>query len=157
MDERTKPTNGTASAAATTPLKRIPNFMKRPRRESVFSSGIGGLLVLSGVRSGICMGSGLCALGGEPGDDVGDFLVGNGFAWNICAPVGSAEFGAAGDDDRAQALIADEREKGGIGDGTTFRSSVASRAVAGFAIGFVGERALGRIAGGFCRVRRRIR
>src|SRR5215510_15760080 len=43
-DEKRNPTTGTATTAAASPLNRIPNFMKKPRREivaSVDGAGIG--------------------------------------------------------------------------------------------------------------------
>ena len=46
---------------------------------------------------------GLCdAVRGEPGHDVGDFLVRHRLAGHVSAPVGRAQFRTARDDDRAQ-------------------------------------------------------
>src|SRR6202166_517699 len=46
IEDRRNFNMGTASAVGTNPLNRIPIFMNRPRREIVFSLGIGKLLLL---------------------------------------------------------------------------------------------------------------
>src|ERR1700730_11873393 len=96
MEDRTNPTTGTASADATTPLKRIPNFINSPRRESVFSFDIVKLLMRRVIRNGICLLRICRALRGEPRHYVRDFLFRHRLAGNISAPVGSAKFGAPG-------------------------------------------------------------
>ena len=58
------------------------------------------------------------ALRGEPGDDVGDLLVGHsGWRRQSERQSGMSSVGLAGDDDAAQILVADEREIGRIDDG----------------------------------------
>src|SRR5262249_48488056 len=125
-DSRKRPI-GTAIAAATNPLKRIPNFMNSPRR--VVSFDIVSLLVrlawnCSPPRR-------------EPGDYVRDLLVGHRFAANVAAPIGCSQFGTAGDDVRPQPLVADQREEGVVGDGAAFWCAAAIRAVTGCAVGLV--------------------
>src|SRR5215469_16309790 len=53
MEDRRKPTMGTARAVATNPLNSIPIFMKKPRRDSVFSFDIFILLMLGVIRSSV--------------------------------------------------------------------------------------------------------
>src|SRR5208282_2938252 len=156
MEERTNPTMGTASAVATRPLNRIPSFMNRPRRESVFSFDIVKLLVRCVTRSGGWLQRTLRPLRGEPRDYVRDFLVRHRFAGEISAPVGSAELRTAGNDNGAQALIADERKEGVIRDSASLCSSAAARAMAGLAVALEHERALRNISSGLRRVGRRI-
>ena len=48
---------------------------------------------------------------GEPTDDVGDFLIGHRLARYVSTPIRRTQFGTAGDDDRAQPLIADQSQK----------------------------------------------
>src|SRR5580704_16128073 len=76
IEESTNRTIGTAIAVATIPLNRIPNFMRRPRRERVVSFDIEKLLVmLRVIRSGVLLPWVLDTVRGEPGDHVSDFLV----------------------------------------------------------------------------------
>src|SRR5258708_871572 len=146
---------GTASAVATRPLNRIPIFINSPRRESVFSFDIIRLLVLRVIRNGIRLSRVRSPPRGEPGNYVGDFLVRHGLAGHVSAPVWRSQFGTTGDDNGAQPLIADEREKGIIRDGAALWSSVAARAVARFAIRFVGKFASQSVARGLRRIGRR--
>src|SRR5580704_1757013 len=130
---------GTASVVATNPLKRIPIFINSPRRETVFSFDIIRPLVLLVLRNRVRLAWSLSALRGEPGDDIGDFLIRHRLAGHISPPVRRSQFRAPGDDNGAQSLIADQRKKGIIGDGASPRGSVAARAVTGFAVGLVCE------------------
>src|SRR5713101_6393503 len=125
---------GTAKAVATRPLNKIPAFMKNPRREIVFSFGIVKLLVLCVIRSGIRLSGVLRAPRGKPGNDVSNFLVRHGLTRHVCAPVGGPQFGTARDDNRAKPLIADQREKGIVREGTSLWSSAAARPMAGLAV-----------------------
>jgi hypothetical protein len=68
---------------------------------------------------------------------VGHFLVRHGLVWDISAPVRRSQFGTADDDNRAQPLIADQREKRIVGDCATLCASVAARAMARFAVSSV--------------------
>src|ERR1700722_1859287 len=157
IEDRTNPTMGTASADATKPLKRIPNFINSPRRESVFSFDIVELLMLCVIRSGICLLRICRALRGEPRHYVCDFLFRHWFAGNISAPVRSAKFGATGNDNGAQALIADEREKYIIRHGASLLSTPPVPTVAGPAVDPEYERSLRGIARRPCKVGRRTR
>src|ERR1700730_1633574 len=135
IEDRTNPTTGTARADATKPLKRIPNFMNSPRRESVFSFDIVKLLMLRVIRSGICRPRIRRTLRGKPSNYIRDFLFRHRFARNISAPVGRAKFGATGNHNSAQALIADEREERMIRHGAALCSTSAVRAVTVPAVG----------------------
>src|ERR1700739_3251610 len=108
-EERRKRTIGTARPVATSPLKRIPNFMNNPRREIVFSFGMVRLLVLAVARSGIRLPRGFRALGGKPGNYVGDFLVRHGLPRRISSPVRRSHFWTPGDHNRSQALVSEQR------------------------------------------------
>jgi hypothetical protein len=55
-----------------------------------------------------------CALRNDPSHDVGNILCGHGFPRHVVAPVRSAQFGAAHEDDSSEALIADESKIGSI-------------------------------------------
>jgi len=141
-EESRNRTIGTAIAVATMPLNRIPNFMKRLRRERVVSLSFDIeklLMVLRFIRSGIGLSRVLNASRNEPGNNVRDFLVGHGFTGDVSTPVRGAQFGAAGDDYGAQSLIADQREKRIIGNGAALWSAAAVRAVAGCAVSLVGS------------------
>src|SRR5260370_26646237 len=107
---------GTVSAAATKPLKRIPIFMKNPRRDTKFSFDIVKLLMLRVIRNGIGLPRILRSPRAEPRNHVGDFLVRHGLARYVSAPVGCPQFGTARDYNRAQTLIAEQGEKGIVRD-----------------------------------------
>src|ERR1700730_12015736 len=154
IEDRTNPTSGTASADATKPLNRIPNFMNSPRRESVFSVDIVKLLMLRVIRTAICRPRLRRALRGKPSNYLRNFLFRHGFAGNIPAPVGSAKFGATGNHSGAQALIADEREKYIIRHGASLRSTATVRTVARPAVGLEYERSLLGVARRLCKVGR---
>src|ERR1700730_2473268 len=154
IEDRTNPPTGTASADATKPLKRIPNFMNSPRRESVFSFDIVELLMLRVIRRGICRPRIRRALRGKPSNYIRDFLFRHRFAGNISAPVGSAKFGSTGNDNGAQILIADEREKYIIRQGASLRSTATVRTVARLAVGLEYERPLRGTSHGLCKVGR---
>src|SRR6516225_2889217 len=102
---------GTASPTATTPLNRIPSFMKRPRREIEFSSGIRLLLRFCLAGSGIRLARCGDSLGSEPGNDIGDFLIGHGPARNVVAPIGSAAIRTADDHHGAEFLVGEQSEE----------------------------------------------
>src|SRR6266403_1322676 len=125
---------GTASAVATNPLNRIPIFMNRPRREMILSFDIFQLLMLRVIRNCVRLARILNALRSKPCHYVGHFLVRHGLVWDISAPVRRSQFGTADDDNRAQPLIADQREKRIVGDCATLWASVAARAMARFAV-----------------------
>src|SRR6266853_6116641 len=75
------------------------------------------LLVLRVIRrSGIGPPGVLHSARCEPGNNVGNFLVRHRLAAHIFAPVGRPQFGPSSDDNRAQPLIADQRQKGIIRD-----------------------------------------
>src|ERR1700730_16753203 len=74
IEDRTNPTMGTASADATKPLNRIPNFMNSPRLVRVFSFRLEEPPMGRVTRSGICRVRTSRALRGEPRHYVGDFL-----------------------------------------------------------------------------------
>src|SRR6266404_9320023 len=123
---------GTASAAATTPLNRIPIFMNSPRRESVFSFDIVKLLMLRVIRNGIGLTGVLYAPRGKPCNHVGDFLVRHRLARHVATPVGCPQLGTASDHNRTQSLIADEREKGIVRNRAALCASATGNAVARF-------------------------
>src|SRR5271156_3435338 len=155
MEDSTNPTTGTASAVATRPLNRIPNFMNSPRRE-ISSSTIVKLLVVREIRNRIWLAGVLGTPGNEPGNYVGDFLLRHRLALHVAAPVWRAKLGTARDDNGAQTLIADKREKRIIRDGAALLCAMPGCSMAGFAIRFVSGFALLSIAGGFRGVGRRI-
>src|SRR3989442_7763894 len=136
IEERRNGTIGTANAVPTNPLNRIPIFMNSPRRVSIVSFDMVRLLALLVIGHEVRLPRVLHAARGEPRNDIGDFLVRHRLAWHISAPVGRPQFRTAGDDDRAQALIAHERQKRIIGNGAALWAAPASRAVARFAIRF---------------------
>src|SRR5580704_17315374 len=141
-------------AVATNPLKRIPNFMNRPRREILFSSDIVKLLVLGVIRSRIWLPWVVNPFRGQPGNEVGDFLIGDGLARHIFSPIWSSQFRAPCDDNGAQSLVADKRKKRIVGDGTGLLTTATTRAMAGLAVNFVcGFASLG-ISGRFRQIRR---
>src|SRR4029077_8368635 len=137
-DKRNR-TIGTARAVATSPLKRIPNFMNNPRREILFSFGIFRLLMLGVIRSRVCPPRVLNPPRGEPGNYVGDFLIRHRFSRHISTPIGRAQFRTPGDHNRAQALIADERKKRIIRDSAALGSTTSTRTVARLAVGLIGD------------------
>src|SRR5258705_13988879 len=108
---------GTARVAATTPLKSMPSFMKRPRRVSRVSFDTSSLLTLIDLCSEVRLSRRCDAMRGEPAHYVGDFLIRHRPASDVAAPVGSAQFGTSRDQHRAQPLIARQREKRIVGDG----------------------------------------
>src|SRR5436190_23662874 len=70
------------------------------------------LLVLRVIRrSGIRLPGVLHSARCEPGNNVGNFLVRHRLATDISAPVGRPQFGTASDDNRAQSLVANQRQK----------------------------------------------
>src|SRR5580700_5074323 len=102
-------------------LNRIPSLIKRPRRESVGSFDIVKLLVvLRVIRNGIGLSWVLNTAGNEPRNDVRDLLFRHRFARHVSAPVWGAQLRTASYDDRAQSLIADQREKRTIRDSAAF-------------------------------------
>src|SRR5260370_3691942 len=111
--------------------------MKNPRRDTKFSLDIIKLLMLPVLRSGIGLPGILKSTGAAPRKSVGHFLVRHRLARHISAPARSPQFRTAGDHDRAQALIADQREKGIVRDGAALWSCTAARPMARFAVGFV--------------------
>src|ERR1700688_3671806 len=118
MEESRNSTIGTAITVATSPLNKIPSFMNRPRRERVVSTGIEKLLMLLRViRNGIRLPRDLHTERGEPGNYVRNFLVGHRFARHVSTPVRGAQFRTAGDNNGAQCLIADQRQKRIVDDG----------------------------------------
>src|SRR5262245_31814853 len=60
------------------------------------------------VRRGVGLPGVLEPSRGQPGHDVGDLLIAHRLTGHVAAPVGRSEVGAARDDDRAQALVADQ-------------------------------------------------
>src|SRR5262245_15796659 len=90
------------------------------------------------VRRRIGPAGSLQALRAEPCNHVGDLLVRHGFAWNISSPVRCAQFRSAGNHNRPQALITDQRKKRIVGDGASFRSALALFPVTRRTVGFVG-------------------
>src|SRR5262249_49977597 len=94
---------------------------------------------------------------GEPGNDVGDFLLRHWLSGHVSAPVGGTQFRPASDHNGAQFLIANECEKRIIGNGAALGAALARCAVTGCAIPPVSDFALLDVAGGFCRVSRGIR
>src|SRR5260370_19789830 len=139
MEGKRKGTTGTASVVATTPLKRIPIFMKSPRRESVFSFNIMRLLLLCVIRNGIRLARVQSALRCEPSNYVGNFLVGHRLAGCVSAPVRCSQFGTAGDNNGAQPLIAHQREKGIIVDSAPLLSPATSGTMSAFALSLIIE------------------
>src|ERR1700679_3394335 len=98
MEEKRKRATGSATMIAATPLKRIPSFMKNPRRESEASAGgvvsvlvdiffspiisplflgVLRLRLLRIVHSGIRLPRILRAPGCQPRNYVCDFLIGH--------------------------------------------------------------------------------
>src|SRR4029077_7041885 len=100
--------------------------MKNPRRDTKFSFDIVKLLMLPVIRNGIRLPWVLNSPRAEPRNHVGHFLVRHRLARHIFAPVRSPQFRTSGDHDRAQALIADQREKGIVRDGAALWSSTAA-------------------------------
>ena len=104
------------------------------------------------------------AFRGDPGEDVGDLLVGHRAVRASAAPVGHAFVGPSGDDDAAQILVADEREIGWIDDGAELalarvgaaigRSAFAGGAVAARAEDAVGLKTVVSVAGQRSKIRR---
>src|SRR5438309_11972597 len=94
---------------------------------------------------------------GEPGNDVRDFLVRHRPAADVAAPIRGSQLGTAADDDGAQSPVADQRQEGIVGYGTTLWSALALGTVARFAIDGVGDFAALRVAIGLRGVGRRIR
>src|SRR5580704_17627834 len=117
MEEKRKRATGRANTIAANPLKRIPSFMKNPRREREPSAGgtvtvFDDILLLrvlrvfeSGIRLPRIRRTPRC----QPGNYIYDFLIGHRMSGSVPAPVGCAQFRPAGDHDRAQFLIADQR------------------------------------------------
>src|SRR5262245_2964593 len=103
-DESRKRTIGTASVAATAPLKKIPSFMNRPRRVINVSFDIVKLLALPFVRSQIRLSRCADAVRGEPAHHVGHFLIRHRPSSDVSTPVGSAQFGPTRNDGRSQPL-----------------------------------------------------
>src|SRR6202011_4293455 len=76
---------------------------------------------------------------GEPGNYVGDFLVGHRFARHVSTPVRGAQFRTASDNNRAQSLIANQGKKRIVRDGAALCSPASALAVAGCAVSLVNE------------------
>src|SRR5580693_8995917 len=124
MEETRKRATGRANTIAANPLNRIPSFIKNPRRERLASAG-GAVAVLVDifflrvlllrllriVRSGIRLPRILRTPRCQPSNYVCNFLIGHWTSGDIAAPVRSAQFRSAGDHDRAQCLIADQRQE----------------------------------------------
>src|SRR5262245_32416744 len=100
--------------------------MSIPRRVIVTSSDIVVLLSLRVLRDSAEWNAGPIGIGlpgtlhparGQPGHDVRDLLVRHRPSWHVPAPVRRPEIGAAGDDERAQSLVADQREERIVRDG----------------------------------------
>src|SRR5262249_38318760 len=62
-------------------------------------------------------------LGDEPGHDVADLCRSHRPAGDVAPPVGSAELWSSDDDRGSQSLVADEGEKGAVGDGAGLRAA----------------------------------
>src|ERR1700722_2063642 len=164
MEEKRKRATGRANTMAANPLNRIPIFMKNPRRErsGLADGAISGfvdilflrffLRVLRVVQSGIRLPWIRRTSRCQPGNYICDFLIGHWTSGDVAAPVGCAQFRAAGDHDRAQCLIADQRQKRIIRDGASLLRSPAFRTMAGCAICSKYELAAIGIPRGLCRV-----
>src|ERR1700722_9144073 len=123
MEEKRKRAIGRANTSAANPLNIIPSFMKNPRRERLASAGgdVSGfvdivflrlfLRVLRVANSGIRLPRILRAPRSQPRNYICDFLIGHWTSGDIAAPVGCAQFRPACDHDRAQSLIADQRQE----------------------------------------------
>src|SRR6202050_5948832 len=124
MEEKRKPATGRANTMAANPLNRIPSFIKNPRRERLASAGgavtvfvdilflpVLRLRLLRIVRSGIRLPRILCTPRCQPRNYIGDFLIRHWTSWDVSAPVGCTQLRPASDHDRAQCLIADQRQK----------------------------------------------
>src|ERR1700691_4215239 len=155
MEEKKKRATGRANTSAATPLNKIPSFMKNPRRERLASAvgAVTGLVdisflrvlrvVLSGIRLPRILRTPRC----QPSHYICDFLVGHWMSGDIAAPVGCTQFRPAGDHDRAQCLIADQRQERIIRDSASLGCSPAFRTVAGCAVGSKDELAVIGIPG----------
>src|SRR5580704_13501495 len=169
MEEKTKRATGRANTIAANPLNRIPSFMKNPRRERLASAGLADsvfvdilisplllrvlrLRPLRIVQSGIRLPRILGAPRHQPGNYICDFLIGHWMSGDIAAPIGRAQFWPAGDHDRAQSLIADQRQERIIRDGAPLGRSRAFGTMAGCAICSKHKLAVIDIPGGFCRI-----
>src|ERR1700689_28307 len=169
MEEKRKRATGRANTIAANPLNTIPSFMRNPRRERLASAGgvvtvfvdilflrlflpVLRLRLLRIVRSGIRLPRILCTPRCQPRNYIGDFLIGHWTSWDVAAPVGCTQLRPASDHDRAQCLIADQRQKRIIRNGASLRRSRAIRTMAGCAKGSKHESTVTDIPGGFRRV-----
>ena len=71
----------------------------------------------------------LRSLVGEPGNDIGYFLIGHDTRTDA-PPIGHAQISAACNGHRSQVLVADEGEVGGLHHGSCFGGSSSERSVA---------------------------
>src|SRR5579863_6592754 len=98
---------GIAKSAIAIALIAIPRRNRKFRRV-VFSVSIS--IALSQRRRG--------TFGCEPCDYVGDLCRRERLAGGVVLPIGMADIGASRDHDRAQVLVADERQVGSVHDRT---------------------------------------
>src|ERR1700756_4168685 len=130
--------------------------MSRPRRESMVSLGMTGLLVLRGIWIGVRLRQPLRSVRGDPGDNIRHVPLRHSLAWNIPAPIGCADFGTPREHDGTQFLIADQRQKGSVRNRAALPSSAAARPVTRFAKCLVRDFSLQDIARGFRGIGRKI-
>src|SRR6185503_20038245 len=92
------------------------------------------------------------SLGDHPGNDICNFLRGHWSIGHIVAPIWMTKVGTPGNNGCAQSLIAHERKKGIIDNGTSFYRAFPFRSVTSSA-----ERGVTGVAGFRCGIRRRAR
>src|SRR5260370_9144556 len=100
---------GTARAIATSPLKRIPNFMSSPRREILFSFGTCRLLEVRVIESRGRLAWAPNPPGRAPRNYAGAFLIRQRPPSQIPPPRGRSQVRAARDSHRPSALVLDQR------------------------------------------------
>jgi hypothetical protein len=114
MGDKRNRTIGTASAAATKPLNKIPIFINSARREIVSSVDIVMLLILHVFRIRVGLARANRTPQGQPSNHVGDFLIGHGPARNILAPIRRAQFRPPSYHLSSQILITHQGQIGAI-------------------------------------------
>src|SRR6185295_9361246 len=97
------------------------------------------------------------SLGDQPGNDICNFLRGHRPVRHIIAPIWMTKVGTPGNDGCAQSLIAHERKKGIIDNGTSFFRAFPFRSVTSSAERGVTGGAADGVAGFRCGIRRRAR
>src|SRR5438132_2786728 len=129
--ERRKRTIGTANAAPTMPLRKIPSFTSITRLDIPLSSLTEILLCRGLSRLRVRLAWKLCPVGRKPGHDIGNFLCRHRSAFNITAPVRCTQFRPSCNHYRSKILVTNQSKVGFIHNRAGLAPSMTVQSVTG--------------------------